>query len=200
VLAAAMGVLAAMTIVGAHAVLTLWLGNAFADAGAMPLRILAVGVLANALAQVPFAILQGSGRADVTATIHLIELPLYGAALWLLTERYGITGAALAWSGRMALDLTFLHFAARRPLGAPVPLLRPLIMGGILPIGGATALAMSHLSGLAALGATAAAGIVTAAMSWQLVLSGEERQAALRLAFRKTNFADSMQTPGSPLP
>lgn len=88
--------------------LRLWLGDEFAQHGAPVLRWLAAGVLINSLAQVPFALLQSAGRADLTAKLHLLELPLYLAALWFMVTRYGVSGAAAAWTARVALDTALL--------------------------------------------------------------------------------------------
>lgn len=88
-----------------------WAGiDAVAGAGA--LRWLLPGMLLNALAHLPFAHLQARGRANVTARVHLIELPLYAAALPLLVNAFGVTGVAIAWAGRAALDFALLNRAA----------------------------------------------------------------------------------------
>lgn len=87
-----------------------WLGLDFAQQSAPVLRILAIAVLANCVAQIPFAFVQAAGRPDLTAKLHLLELPLYLAALWWLIVQFGITGAAIAWLGRALLDLIGLLF------------------------------------------------------------------------------------------
>ena len=93
-----------------------WLGADFARAGVATTRLIAAGTLANALAQAPFALLQATGRARVTAVLAAAELPAYAAALWVLTRAWGVEGVAVAWAGRMAVD-ALLHLAlARRSL------------------------------------------------------------------------------------
>jgi O-antigen/teichoic acid export membrane protein len=188
VLATTIGALVVAVIIGAHAGLGIWLGPSFADAGALPLRILAIGVLANARAQIPYALLQGAGRADLTATFHLAELPAYALLLWLLTARYGITGAAIAWSVRCSADAGLLFLAMRRLLGASLPLLRPLLMGAVLPITLATAVAWTGLEGASALTAALAGAAGAATLGWHVVLQADERRTALRLTLRPTNF------------
>lgn len=101
-------------VAAADTVLRLWLGADFAAQGAPALRILALGVLVNALAHVPFSVLQGSGRADLTAKLHLLELPLHLVVAWLLVARWGITGAAAAWTLRVSLDAAALFALSRR--------------------------------------------------------------------------------------
>src|SRR5258708_5863486 len=70
--------------------LRLWLGPAFAENGASVLRWLAAGVLVNTFASVAFVFIQGAGRPDITAKLHLLELPIYLSAVWLLTKHFGI--------------------------------------------------------------------------------------------------------------
>lgn len=102
--------------------LTLWLGADFARHGTRVVQWLAVGVLANSLALVPFSFLQGIGRPDLTAKLHLVELPLYlGVLLWLIRVD-GIEGAAIAWSARTVLDAIGLFFIGRKFLPARPPM------------------------------------------------------------------------------
>jgi O-antigen/teichoic acid export membrane protein len=92
--------------------LRLWLGPAFAEQSTSVARWLAAGVLVNCLALVPTTFIQGIGRPDITAKLHLLELPLYlGGAWWLIRER-GIQGAALAWVVRVTLDAVLLFLVA----------------------------------------------------------------------------------------
>ena len=51
--------------------LKLWLGADFAEHSFRVLQWLAVGVLFNSVAQVPFALVQGAGRPDLTAKLHV---------------------------------------------------------------------------------------------------------------------------------
>jgi O-antigen/teichoic acid export membrane protein len=78
------------------------------------LQWLAVGVLVNSLALVPAALVQGVGKPDLTAKLHLIELPTYMAVLWWLTKMHGIEGAAIAWTVRAAFDALFLFIMAKQ--------------------------------------------------------------------------------------
>lgn len=96
--------------------LTLWLGADFASRGEHVLQWLAVGVFINSLAHVPFALVQGVGRPDLTAKLHLLELPSYLFALWYLTRRYGVDGAAVAWVLRVSLDALLLFMLSARVL------------------------------------------------------------------------------------
>jgi O-antigen/teichoic acid export membrane protein len=90
--------------------LAVWLGMQFAMNSYRVLQLLAVGVLVNCVAQIPFAFLQATGRADVAAKVHLLELVPYVLTAYWLVAHYGITGAAVAWLGRVTVD--FLAFFA----------------------------------------------------------------------------------------
>jgi len=96
--------------------LRLWLGSDFAGNSSSVLRWLAAGTFVNCLAQVPFAMVQGVGRPDITAKLHLLELPLYLLILWSLVHSYGIAGAAIAWAVRVTLDAILLFVCAHRLL------------------------------------------------------------------------------------
>jgi O-antigen/teichoic acid export membrane protein len=88
--------------------LRLWLSDEFAQRGAAVLQWLATGVLINSLAYVPFAFVQGAGRPDLSAKLHLAELPVYLLVLWLFMQQWGIVGAAAAWTLRVAVDAVVL--------------------------------------------------------------------------------------------
>lgn len=94
--------------------LELWLGQQFAQNSTFVLQWLAVGVLINSLARIPFAMVQAEGRPDMTAKLHLIELPVYLVALSWLLPSYGIKGAAVAWVFRVALDAVVLFLMTYR--------------------------------------------------------------------------------------
>lgn len=84
--------------------LYLWLGENFARNSSLVLQILAVGVLINSLAMIPYTLVQGVGRPDITAKFHLLELPFYLVLLLLGVRHWGIAGAALAWTIRVSVD------------------------------------------------------------------------------------------------
>lgn len=114
--------LALAAVLLSEPLLRLWLGSEFAAAAAPVAVALSVGLVANGVAQVPFAALQARGRADLTARLHLIELPLFVAAAWALTAAAGLVGASVAWSLRCLVDAVALHWLARRQALLPVDL------------------------------------------------------------------------------
>lgn len=110
--------------------LTLWVGDSFAEASAPVMRWLAVGIFANVVAQAPFALLQGTGRPDLTAKLHLIELPLYVASLAWLANSYGIVGVAIAWTLRVTFDaVALLVIANRRTHGSSGSVRHTFVVG-----------------------------------------------------------------------
>jgi O-antigen/teichoic acid export membrane protein len=102
--------------------LKLWLGPEFAQHSFRVLQWLAVGVFLNSLALAPFTLLQGIGRPDLTARLHLIELPVYLGLLWWMIRTRGIEGAAMAWTARVAVDALFLFGLAKRLLPSNNPM------------------------------------------------------------------------------
>jgi len=97
--------------------LVLWLGVSFAAQSYQIMQILSLGLLFNALATVPFAYIQATGRADVTAKFHMLELPVYIGLIYLFTNQYGLVGVAMAWTTRTFVDMSLLIIFARRHLG-----------------------------------------------------------------------------------
>jgi O-antigen/teichoic acid export membrane protein len=90
----------------------IWMGASFAQQTVIVVQILAVGVLANALAYVPYNLLQAVGRPDLTGKFHVLELPVYVALCMVLIPRWGIAGAAMASTIRFVLDSALLFWAA----------------------------------------------------------------------------------------
>lgn len=100
-------------VVMAEPFLTVWVGHDFAQNGTGVLQILSIGLLINSLAQVPFTALQAMGRPDLTAKLHLLELPLYLGVLWFITPKLGINGVAFAWLLRVIADTACLFWFYR---------------------------------------------------------------------------------------
>src|ERR1700760_80898 len=114
--------------------LRLWLGADFAVHSTRVLQWLAIGIFINCLSSASFAVVQGVGRPDLTAKLHLLELPLYLAALFYLIKTRGIEGGAIAWTGRVAID-AFLLFALAHhllPVRSTIKLQTPLLAASTL--------------------------------------------------------------------
>jgi O-antigen/teichoic acid export membrane protein len=97
-------------------VLTIWLGSEFSMKSSTVMAILSLGVLVNSLAHVPFSLVQASGRPDVTAKFHLLEIVPYLALVWWATSNYGILGTAVVWLLRVGVDACLLFWFANRLL------------------------------------------------------------------------------------
>jgi O-antigen/teichoic acid export membrane protein len=161
--------------------LRIWLGPDFALHSTRVLQWLAVGSFINCLGSSPFAVVQGAGRPDLTAKLHLIELPLYLAALYWLTRTEGIQGAAIAWTGRVAVDALVLFIIAKRFL--PVPSATQLqtislFAGALLTFGLATFLHNWETRGLFVVSIFFAFALIT----WFFVLSPDERNLAQQIS------------------
>ena len=116
----AMAPIILVTVAFAPEGLALWLGPSFAAQSAPVLRWLAAGVLLNAVACVPFALIQSAGRPSLTAKLHILELPVYLPLVWFLARWKGIEGVAMAWTARVLLDTVLLFFFARK-VAPPAP-------------------------------------------------------------------------------
>jgi len=159
--------------------LQIWLGHEFAVHSTRVLQILSLGVFANGLAFVPFALIQGTGRADITGKLHLAELPFYLAAMWYLTVHYGIIGTAIAWLLRVVADCILLFLLADHVIGSPQRTLWPA-SGAICA--GAVAVAIAPLLGglPVKLPVVVCLFALFALIAWRFALSREERFAVHR--------------------
>lgn len=164
--------------------LELWVGADFAREGAPVARWLAAGVFVNALAQIPFGLLQGMGRPDLPARLHLLEAPLYGLLLWILLESFGIVGAAAAWTVRTAVDGALLFGlsgwllpecrAALLRLGAWSAVCLALLGAVVWPVGGLSGRLLLLVGFLAGFGVAA----------WRWILEPRQRGDIRRLLAR----------------
>lgn len=97
-----------------YALLDFWVGKDIAVNGTRPLQILAVGVFFNAIAYMPYTLIQASGRADLVAKLHLLQLPIYVLLMWLSVSHWGLEGAAFVWLGRALLEMTIFFAWTKR--------------------------------------------------------------------------------------
>lgn len=122
----------------ADTLLALWLGDAFAAQAAVPMRILAAGVVLHALDGVATALIDGAGRSVRNAALAVAELALYLPLLLALLATAGIAGGAAAWTARALATL-----AARLALaGGTVPSLGPAI-ARLVPVLAASVLTLA---------------------------------------------------------
>ena len=154
--------------------LRFWLGAEFARNSTQVLQWIAVGVFIHSLGQVPYGLIQGVGRSDLTAKLHLMELPFYLVSLWWLISINGIVGVAIAWVARIVVDTVFMFGMAHRLLQTEAGAMwRKLLIIGLALL----ALILATVpSGLAMKGLFLLLMFFTYALStWFLILSLDER-------------------------
>jgi O-antigen/teichoic acid export membrane protein len=127
---ALIAVLGPVLIIGLLAMrpfLAWWIDPDFAAKAAPVGEIILLGLWANGLAYVPYALLQGRGRPDLVAKTHVAELLPYLLLLTLGLHLWGLVGAALAWSLRVGVDMLVLfHLGQAWPDKASL-MLAPLV-------------------------------------------------------------------------
>ncbi len=94
--------------------LSLWLGTAFSRQSTDVTRVLLLAFGINALAQIPFTALQGSGHARAVAILHLYEIVPYLALVLWAVATHGLLGAAWAWTLRGLFDYLALLWLWRK--------------------------------------------------------------------------------------
>jgi O-antigen/teichoic acid export membrane protein len=198
VVALAIGPILMMLAAFAPEVLTVWVGAEFAAVGALPLRILALGVFFSALAHIVVSLLQGVGRPDLVTRAQGVELLVYVPLLWWLISGWGVVGAAVAWTLRAALDLALmggLALQARQLAGGMLARQRvPGTVARLLVIGVMTA-AAAQLPVVLAWRIVAAAGILAGGwwLTWRHGLTADERSAVLRTVRRAPGVASNLE-------
>jgi O-antigen/teichoic acid export membrane protein len=170
-----------MTLIAvfSYDILALWVGIETAQMSAGVLRILAIGIIFNSLALVPLSYLQGVGRPDIAAKFHLVELPLHVGLVVLFVGGWGVTGAALAWTVRVAIDAVLLVGAAAWVGGMPKSIFvgpqMQRALGVIAVVAAAAALALLAPTVLTRALGGGAALVVGVALAWAFVLDATER-------------------------
>lgn len=166
--------------------LRLWVGSTVAAESANALRVLALALLVNSFALVPYSTLHALGRTDLPARFHLFELVQHVVLLYVLISWFGLVGAAIATLLRLTTDAVLLSSAVVRLM----PDLRPILGAERVPaamlaagIGVAVAVAAGTLiPGLALrVAATAGLAVLGAAWTWRRGLLLEERDHVRRL-------------------
>lgn len=92
--------------------LTLWIGEDLDQRSVLVGQIALVGIWFNALANVPYALVQARGNSRYTALLHVIELPAYLIMLYAFGNWLGLNGVALASTARIIIDCLALFHKA----------------------------------------------------------------------------------------
>jgi O-antigen/teichoic acid export membrane protein len=106
--AAIMGLFCTILFLLLPTILPLWIGEKLNERSIVVGQILCVGVFSNSLGTMFYSAIHASGRANMTAIAHLIELPIFLVMLYFGITQFGIAGAAAAWSARMFFDTLIL--------------------------------------------------------------------------------------------
>ncbi len=114
--------------------LTIWLGDEFSLGGTIVLKWLMIGGLISSFSYFPFAVLHAAGRPDLTAKVHFIEVLIYTVIAWMLINKYGIEGAAVAWVLRATVDSVILFYLAGRTLKITYPKFTVLLTAAFVVI------------------------------------------------------------------
>lgn len=176
-----MGPLVAVGVAFAGDILHLWLGKEFAENSTLVLQLLMMGMLLNALAQMPAYLLDAIGRPDVRAKIFLSYVPIYIGFLWFGITKMGIDGVAMAWLGRAGLELllfiTFVwRLAGLNPFSNNHDLVKGLVAYGafILTLFGFITAVSGAL--IAKVAAVAACLLAFSFVVWGYILNDGERK------------------------
>jgi O-antigen/teichoic acid export membrane protein len=163
----------------AHEGLRLWMGAVLPNDSAVVAQWLAIGVFVTAIAQAPLAALQGAGRPDLVAKLHLVELPFYIVALVLLMRAFGLSGVAIAWTLRCTADAAALLWLTHRSLRLP---LFPRLGGAWALTAMLAALAAAALltSTQARVAYVAAVMLAFVPLGWSALLASQEREGLLK--------------------
>ncbi len=163
--------------------LMIWQDAAFATASAGVMRWLTAGIFVYSLSFVPFSLLQGVGRPDISAKVHLVLIPVAIGVAWVLMKHYGMVGAGIAWFIRCSLETVAVTVLAHRfapGSGAAIRRSAVMMLAALLLMLG-VAMVPSFLWRLAVVPVEAALFL---ALGWRWLLGDEERQ-ALRAMIRK---------------
>ncbi|WP_187336603.1 flippase [Novosphingopyxis iocasae] len=136
------GMILVMALV--HPLLTLWIGADLARQTAPVLLVLLPGIWFNGMAHIPYNYLQATGKPNVVAIIHSVEILPYVGILMVGLYAFGIPGVALAWTLRAVADALLLYsrslggLRAMRPVTAAAALLSASTVAALLlPAGSA---------------------------------------------------------------
>lgn len=160
--------------------LELWLDADFAARSYPLLQVFACGILLTCLAHVPFTFLQGVGRSDITAKIHVLEFPVYVLLLWLAAQNFGLSGAVVVWFARVFGDTLLLFHISLRNMDTALHHIFDWKLGLVL-------FAALASFGAIYIGNTATRLILwmvsvmlSSLLCWQLLLSASDRAALVK--------------------
>ena len=174
--------------------LTLWQDAAFSAESAGVMRWLTAGVFVYSLSFVPFSLLQGVGRPDVSAKLHLVEIPITIGLAWILMKQFGMQGAGAAWLIRCSFETAAMALLANRYAPGSGGALRRSagVLGVALLFMGAMAAVPSFLTRLVIYPLELAAFFL---LSWHWLLTLEERVVMGAMVGKFRNSKSRIQKP-----
>lgn len=178
ILAAIMLPLCTLAAFLAYDGLRLWLGESFAIHAHRVVEITAAGIFMNGIALLGLTWLQGSGRSNLAARIHIAQLLVYIVCLFFAVKWYGIDGAAWIWMARAGVDCLLMVMTAnmqgRRAAFA-------IIMGGAAFILLAGNLTSPDAQWQTRVGLAGAGALVSLLTAWLALLNRADRSEIGRL-------------------
>lgn len=108
VLVAAMTPIMMIAILMAQPFLGWWISSDLATQSGPVAHILLLGFWFNGMTFIPLTVLQASGRPDLVAKCHMVEIIPYFLLLYFGMNHFGLAGAAMAFSIRVAADFFFI--------------------------------------------------------------------------------------------
>lgn len=156
--------------------LTIWQDAAFSAETAGVMRWLTAGIFVYSLSAVPFSLLQGVGRPDVSAKLHLIEIPITIGLAWILIRHFGMQGAGVAWFIRCIVETGIMALLANRYAKGSGQAIRRVAGVTLVALGfmGVMALIPAFTLRLAVYSGALAVFLF---LSWRWLLTDEERLA-----------------------
>jgi O-antigen/teichoic acid export membrane protein len=109
-------VIVLFAVLFAKEILSLWIDPSFAAHSAVILQWLALGVLFSSIARIPWTLLIAAHRPDILGKLPLFEVFFYLVSLYFAIRYFGLEGAAITWTLRMAFNCFALHFITWRLL------------------------------------------------------------------------------------
>ena len=128
--------------------------------------ILIIGVWISGIAFVPSALLQAQNRPDLTAKLHLVELPPFLLILWAAIRWFGLEGAAVAWTLRNGSDALLLLLVTRQGLIVrllPFPIALMIFAVAVAPVA------------VMSVGALLSAALVALTFAWAMWIAPDLR-------------------------
>jgi O-antigen/teichoic acid export membrane protein len=159
--------------------LALWAGAEYGRESWAPALILLVGCAVDAVSLLPARLLVASGRTKNLALLYSAQVPIFLLAAFLLAQRYGIIGVAVAWTSRSLVNSVLL-FRKVKPIvrlqHSPIAGRHAMFLLALTPLAVAFALRSPFLPGVELRFVAAASGTIAyVAIIWKTVLSHDER-------------------------